>query len=135
MAKMEKEETVKEKYHLSPTEAEIMEKLWQQTEPIKQTELLAMFNKEGKDWGRQTLNTLLLRLEERGFVKREKRKVWAVYDQEGFGVQIMEEAADNFFKGKKHKLFAAFAEKNLSVEQAKDLQKMIAEYIDAQKEN
>lgn len=125
---------MKEKYHLSRTEEQIMEKLWQQTQPIKQTELLAMFNEEGKDWGRQTLNTLLLRLEERGFVKREKRRVWAVYDQETFGVQIMEEAADNYFKGKTHRLFAAFAEKKLSVEEAEDLQKMIAEYIDAQKE-
>ena len=112
-----------------------MEKLWQQSQPIKQTELLAMFNAEGKDWGRQTLNTLLLRLEERGFVKRERRKVWAAYNQEEFGVQIMEEAAENYFAGKTNRLFAAFAEKNLSVEQAEDLQKMIADYIDAQKEN
>ena len=131
---MQKEVNVKEKYHLSRTEEQIMEKLWQQSQPIKQTELLAMFNEEGKDWGRQTLNTLLLRLEERGFVQREKRKVWAVYDQETFGVQIMEEAADNYFKGKPHRLFAAFAEKKLSVEEAEDLQKMIADYIAAQKE-
>ena len=125
---------MKEKYHLSRTETQIMEKLWQQSQPIKQTELLAMFNKEGKGWGRQTLNTLLLRLEERGFVKREKRQVWAVYDREAFGVQIMEETAENYFKGKSNKLFAAFAEKKLTVEQAEDLQKMIADYIDAQKE-
>lgn len=126
---------MKEKYHLSHTESQIMEKLWQQSQPIKQTALLAMFNEEGKNWGRQTLNSLLLRLEKRGFVKREKRMVWAAYDQEAFGVRIMEEAAENYFKGKTNRLFVAFAEKNLSVEQTEDLQKMIAKYIEAQKEH
>lgn len=64
-------------YHLSKTESEIMEKLWTKEGAIKQTQLLDMFNEEGKEWGRQTLNTLLIRLEGRGFVKREKRMVVA----------------------------------------------------------
>lgn len=126
---------MKEKYHLSNTETEIMEKLWAQEEPIRQTQLLAMFNEEGKGWGRQTLNTLLIRLEGRGFVKRQKRMVWAVYDREAFGIQIMEEAAANYFAGKTNRLFAAFAEKKkLSVKQAEALQNMIADYISSQSE-
>lgn len=126
---------MKEKYHLSNTETEIMEKLWAQEEPIRQTQLLAMFNEEGKGWGRQTLNTLLIRLEVRGFVKRQKRMVWAEYDKEAFGILIMEEAANNYFAGKTNRLFAAFAEKKkLTVKQAENLQNMIADYISAQKE-
>lgn len=124
---------MKEKYHLSNTEAQIMEKLWLQTEPIKQTQLLAMFNEEGKEWGRQTLNTLLIRLENRGFVKREKRMVQAVYDQKQFGVQIMEETAANFYEGSVTGLFAAFAKKSLTVKQAEELQEMIASYINENK--
>ena len=91
---------MKEKYHLSKTEAEIMEMLWEQDGPIRQTELLAMFCDSGKDWGRQTLNTLLMRLEARGIVERAKRMVWASHDRQGYGLLIIQETLDAFFDGK-----------------------------------
>lgn len=125
---------MKEKYHLSVTEAQIMEKLWRQEEPIRQTQLLAMFNEEGRDWGRQTLNTLLIRLENRGFVKREHRLVRALYNREQFGILIMEEAAQNFYGGKIHSLFAAFAKnRSITVSEAEELQGMISDYVSSNK--
>lgn len=87
-------------YHLSNTETKIMEKLWGLSEPIRQTQLLDMFREEGKEWGRQTLNTLLIRLEKRGFVKREKRMVWAAYNRKEYGALIIKEVVENYFDGK-----------------------------------
>lgn len=90
---------MKDTYHLSVTEAQIMEKLWRVGEPVRQTQLLAMFNDEGREWGRQTLNTLLIRLEKRGFVKRDHRIVWAAYSKEEFGLMVIREAVKWHFGG------------------------------------
>lgn len=95
---------MKELYHLSTTEAEIMDKLWAQDGPIRQTRLLEMFLESGKEWGRQTLNTLLIRLENRNFVKREKRMVWAVYSKAEFGKLIISETVKTYFDGNWQKM-------------------------------
>lgn len=91
---------MKEKYHLSRTEEEIMEMLWELGGPVRQTYLLELFCDSGKDWGRQTLNTLLMRLEARGIVKRAKRMVWACYDRQGYGLLIIQQALNMYFDGK-----------------------------------
>lgn len=103
---------MKEIYHLSLTESQIMEKLWMQTEPIKQTALLAMFNEEGKEWGRQTLNTLLIRLENRGFVKREKRLVSVSFSKEIYAYYIMKSAIDEYLDGDYEKAKDFFQNRN-----------------------
>lgn len=126
---------MKDKYHFSRTEQEIMDKLWSLSEPVKQTQLLEMFNAQGKEWGRQTLNTLLIRLEQRGFVVREKRMVSPAFSRKELGVKIMEEAADNYYEGNIGELFVAFAKKqSITREQAEDLKKVISDYIEG-KEN
>lgn len=112
-----------------------MDKLWSLSEPVKQTQLLEMFNAQGKEWGRQTLNTLLIRLEQRGFVVREKRMVSPAFSRKELGVKIMEEAADNYYEGNIGELFAAFAKKkSITREQAENLRQMISDYIEG-KEN
>lgn len=92
---------MKDTYHLSGTEQEIMEKIWE--EPMRQTELLEKFNAEGKNWGRQTLNTLIIRLEHRGFVDRKDRIVVPVLSKEEFGLKIIEEAAEQYLTSAKKK--------------------------------
>ena len=57
-------------YSMTEAESEVMEKLWDQEESIKQSHLLTLFEEDGKEWKRQTLNTFLSRLEEKGFVIR-----------------------------------------------------------------
>ncbi len=108
---------MKEKYHLSKTEEEIMEMLWEQDGPVKQTELLKAFQDSGKDWGRQTLNTLLMRLEARGIVKRARRMVWAGYDRGGFGLQIIQETLDEFFDGKIENMLREYEKNKNKTEQ------------------
>lgn len=90
---------MKEIYHLSAAETEIMEKLWAQEGPIRQTGLLELFRKSGKEWSRQTLNTLLIRLESRNFVKRERRMVWPAYTRMEFGKLIIAETVRTYFDG------------------------------------
>ena len=117
---------MREQFHLAETEYMIMEKLWSNGAAIKQTDLLSYFKMIGKDWSRQTLNTLVSRLEERGFVKRENRFVEATMSRQEFGFQIMKEAVDNFYDGNPDKLLASLAEKKrISPEQAKRLHEMV----------
>ena len=52
---------MKRVYDISDAEMEVMEKLWEQSDGIKQSELLALFKADGKEWKRQTLNTFLVR--------------------------------------------------------------------------
>lgn len=117
---------MKERYHLAETEYMIMEKLWSDGAPIKQTDLLSYFKIIGKEWSRQTLNTIVSRLEERGFVKREKRYVEAAMSRQEFGFRIMKEAVDNFYDGSTDMLLASLAEKKrITPDQAKRLHEMV----------
>lgn len=92
---------MKDTHHLSATESEIMEKLWEIGEPIRQTQLLELFNAGGKNWSRQTLNTLLIRLERRGFIHRERRIVSAQLKKTEFGLDIIKEVIEKYLSGDK----------------------------------
>ena len=52
-------------HKITGSEREVMEVLWGRTEPMQTRELLEVMREKGKKWKRQTLNTLLFRLEER----------------------------------------------------------------------
>lgn len=59
---------------LTPTEVEIMEVLWEQSEPVSFTWLSDFFNnKRDKAWKRPTLSTFLIKLSEKGFVNCKNR--------------------------------------------------------------
>ena len=55
---------MKVNHKITGAEREVMEVLWQRTEPMQTRELLEEMKERGKKWKRQTLNTLLFRLEE-----------------------------------------------------------------------
>ena len=59
---------MKVNHKITGAEREVMEVLWQRTEPMQTRELLEEMKERGKKWKRQTLNTLLFRLEEKGIV-------------------------------------------------------------------
>lgn len=68
------------KYELSKTEQQIMDFLWECERPVKTGEIMDYFTEsKGKEWKRQTLNTLLIRLEEKGVIKRRRGIVEAKY--------------------------------------------------------
>ena len=62
---------MKSKYNVTEAEWEVLKMLWRQETGIRQPQLLELFEKEGKQWKRQTLNTFLTRLESKELVKRE----------------------------------------------------------------
>lgn len=99
-------------YHMSDAEREVMEKLWDQEPGIKQSQLLALFEEDGKEWKRQTLNTFLSRLEEKGLVKRENRMVEPVYSREQYNYMQMKEAINHMYGGKISNFVAAFTKEN-----------------------
>lgn len=104
--------SMKKFYNISEAEMEVMEKLWEQEGGVKQSELLALFEAEGKTWKRQTLNTFLARLEEKGLVKRENRIVEVVYSREEYNDMQMKTVIDQVYGGKLSNLVAAFVKRN-----------------------
>lgn len=65
---------------ISGAELEIMQYLWDAEHGAAFAELLAHFNEtKGKEWCKQTLNTYLLRLSNRGLITREKAGSKTIY--------------------------------------------------------
>lgn len=117
---------MKYKYRVSDAEEEVLEMLWTCGGPIKQSELFQLFEEQNKKWKRQTLNTLIVRLEEKGFVKREDRVVEPVFGKDEFHQLQLEEQIDDFYNGKWSNFFAAFARyQKISAEEAEEIVKII----------
>lgn len=122
---------MKSKYSMTESEREVMEMLWKQPGEIKQSVLLELCAAEGKEWKRQTLNTFLSRLEEKGLVSRASRMVKAVYSEKEMNYLIMQEAIDTMYQGKLSNLVMAFAQRNgLTKEDERTLQQIIGKITD-----
>ena len=118
-------------YHLPETEREVMEMLWKFPEGIKQSALLKCLNEAGKDWKRQTVNTFITRLEEKGLVRRENRIVWPGMSKEAFKNMEIEDAVEAVYGGLFSNMLMAFAkEKKLSAEDIAQLKKFVEAYQD-----
>lgn len=96
----------------SDAELEVLEKLWDLEEGVKQSRLLALFEADGKEWKRQTLNTFLARLEEKGLVTRENRIVKTTQSREEYHYKQIKAAIDTMYGGRLSNLVAAFVKKN-----------------------
>lgn len=117
---------MKNKYNVTEAEWEVLKMLWRQETGIRQPQLLELFEKEGKQWKRQTLNTFLTRLESKELVKREGGLVWAVYGEEEFSYLFMKEGIEQLYQGKISQFVAAFSQRNaLDQEEEKKLLEII----------
>lgn len=113
-------------FDISEAEREVMEKLWNQKEPIRQPQLLALFEADGKKWKRQTLNTFLSRLETKGLIRRENRMVEVLYSREEYNGMQMKESIDHMYGGKLSNFVAAFVRENaISESEAEALKKIL----------
>lgn len=114
------------KYHISETEREVMDTVWNYEEGIRQSDLLTVFHDKGRDWKRQTLNTFLARLEEKGLVTREKRIVKPVISREEFQYREMRETVDTMYGGRLSNLLLAFTKREgIDREEAQRLLRII----------
>lgn len=100
------------KYSVSDAEWEVLKMIWKCGKGIRQPELLELCGQEGKEWKRQTLNTFLARLEEKGLIRREKGIVSAIYTEEEYNAMQMREAIDTLYDGKLSNFLAAFVKRN-----------------------
>ncbi len=113
-------------YYLTDTEFEVMEKIWQFEDGIRQCSLLELFLQEGKEWKRQTLNTFLSRLEEKGLVERKDHIVRPLCSKEELGHCQTQRIIDSLYDGKLSNLVLAFSEAgDLSDKEAERLLEMI----------
>lgn len=120
-------------YDIPESEREVMEMLWKFPQGIKQSALLERLNEAGKDWKRQTVNTFITRLEEKGLVRRESRTVWATMSKEDFSNLQVEDVVENVYGGMFSNLVLAFARDNkLTKEDAEQLKKIVEAYQDGE---
>lgn len=97
-------------HKITGSEREVMEVLWGRTEPMQpmQTrELLEVMREKGKKWKRQTLNTLLFRLEEKGIVSRKRAYVEAALTEAELLQVQTQELLDDLYGGEYGNFFAA----------------------------
>lgn len=116
-------------YSASEAELEVLEKLWDLDEGVKQSKLLALFEADGKEWKRQTLNTFLSRLEEKGLVTRENRIVKTALSREEYHYEQIQAAIDAMYGGSLSNLVAAYLrEEKLSKSEKKELRRLFDDY-------
>lgn len=87
-------------YKLAGAEQEIMKLLWANGGTLSTSELLDKVNKKGMTWKRQTLNTILARLEEKGVVSRPRAYVEATVTENELLRLQTKEILDSFYDGK-----------------------------------
>lgn len=98
---------MRDSYKLADAEQEVMQALWERGEAVSTGDLLELMNARGKKWKRQTLNTLLARLEEKGVVSRRRAFVEARISEQDLLKLQTKEILDNFYGGELKNFCAA----------------------------
>lgn len=120
---------MKNRYTLTEAEYDVMLELWKFPEGIRQSELLNQINAGGKDWARQTLNTMITRMLDKGVISREKRMVRPAIDKETYCNHQIEEMLWEGYDGRLSNLVLAFSKENrLTQEDVKELEEIIKGY-------
>lgn len=113
---------------ITDAEREVMEVLWKDSEAVQTRVLLDLMAERGKNWKRQTLNTLLFRLEEKGIVSRKRAYVQAAMTREELLQAQAQEILDECYGGKAGNFFAALTgNANLTAEDRGRLDALLEE--------
>lgn len=102
-------------YQISKSEREIMEVLWKCHSFIRTKELLDIMNSRGKEWKRQTLNTLLYRLENKKVVTRKHAYVEAAISEMELLQRQTQQMLDTLYDGEYTNFIAALT-KNTQID-------------------
>lgn len=112
---------------LSPAEAEIMELLCEGGEKTNR-ELLFYLNTDGRDWKRQTLNTLLTRLIAKNLVKKNGHKFMAEISKQEYNSAQAQSVLETMYNGSLANFIMTLTGGNqLSEEEAATLRKLLNE--------
>lgn len=115
------------KPEISETELSILEYLWTENEPRSFSQIMTHFNTVGqKDWKKQTVNTFLLRLTKKGFLKPDKSAVKTLYyptiTSEEYYQNFTQKIIDHSFGGSIMNFVSAFTgNQKLSAEEKAEL--------------
>lgn len=125
---------VKSSYKLAEAEREIMEVLWANEGKLSTGDLMDQMQKRGRKWKRQTLNTLLARLEEKAVISRPRAFVEARMTEKDLHQLQAREILDHFYGGKLKNFCAALVgNARLNEEEADRLNAMIDELLKKEK--
>lgn len=91
-------------FDVSETEKEILEYLWENPAGVKFREIMDYFNEiKEKNWKKQTVNTFLMRLKEKGLIEGESEGTRityrAAYSKEGYEMKKAESILENYYDG------------------------------------
>lgn len=98
---------------LPDAELDVMKILWQANEPLGTSKILELVNEE-KSWSMSTLQTLLARLTERGFVQIHRKKRFNYYspivDEQSYCIGEAENFIGRHFNGSFENLVTALVD-------------------------
>ena len=116
---------------ISDSEFDIMEVLWQQEEPIQPSVLLKLMESE-HSWNISTLNTLISRLAEKGFVqftfKGRLKFVFYKISREEYGKKQAKSILRRLFGGSARNMVAALVDDRLNEKELSELDSLLKEY-------
>lgn len=115
------------RFILSSTEQKIMELLWKNQRWMSGAEFWEYFNSNGQSCKRQTINTYLFRMAQKGLLVKNEKKYMYVYTKEEFDEKKAKEVLDTLYEGSFKKfLFALTGNKKINSNEAAELK----EYLD-----
>ncbi|MCL2187351.1 MAG: BlaI/MecI/CopY family transcriptional regulator [Defluviitaleaceae bacterium] len=118
---------------LTEAELDVMQVVWGLATPVTVAQLLSIFAAE-KQWKTSTLSTLLARLIDKGFVKKEMQgKVnfyHAIVSHAMYQKNETKSLLANVFNGSIKNLMAALADESLTPAEADELTKWLHERAD-----
>lgn len=99
--------------NLSDAELEIMKVFWEKNREFTFAELLEYFQQNtDKDWKKQTLNTFLFRLQQKGYLQAEivdrYKKYSAIITEETYKLEESKALLDKNYHGSLAKMLASF---------------------------
>lgn len=115
------------KQTLTAAEQAIMDVLWESKHWMTINELIEYFKYSGKEWKRQTINTFLTRLIEKGLVVKNGRKYIYAYSKEEYNAQRASELLTTLYNGSLKNFVAALS--STHVLKSEDIQEL-KEYLD-----
>lgn len=120
-------------YKVAPAEVEVMEVLWEQEKMILTRDLLELMAARGRNWKRQTLNTVISRLDSKGLVIRKRGYVIAALTEDELMRKLARRILDEYYDGKLKNFCVALFGK--SVETEAKIDKLVSEVEKLEKES
>lgn len=116
---------------ISDSEFDILDVLWEESEPIQPSVLLKRM--EGShDWNISTLNTLVSRLEEKGYVefsfKGRFKYVFYKISREEYGKKQAKNILSRLFHGSAKNMVAALVDDRLNEKEVNELEELLKEF-------